>query len=270
MSVPVPTSALPREVFPNLFWLASCIEVEIGQPLQGGALAESKTVHAHTSAFLLVGNEATLIVDTGQPKHWPEMKRQLHSVLGDRALDYVFATHPECVHYGNMPFLLDAFPRARAIGDITNYDLFLPDYAGRFERRGAGDVIDLGGRSLLIVEPFIRDLPNSLWGYDLDNRVLFSCDSFAYSHAHNAGECALTSRELPPAQLDDLSLVIRAVMHWSAYTDVTPHFKRLFDFMETYPVDAIAPAHGSFIQDPASFLRLLRQGFDEVRRATYA
>jgi flavorubredoxin len=257
--------ALPRQMAPGLHWLGSCLEVL--PRIRGAYLKDAGTgiLHAHQSFYLVTGSERTIIVDTGQPQHWPELERQLEQALADRRLDYVFPTHPEFVHYGLLPYWLRKFPEARAFGDVRNFALYHPDLRGRFEARRPGDTIDLGDRSLLIVEAIIHDLPNSLWAYDTGSRTLFTSDAFSYSHAHNAGECALTSLELP-ADLDDMAMTISSALHWARYVDDTrPLFDRIRAFQCEHPVDAIAPAHGSFVVDPEVMLELLPRGFAEAR-----
>jgi len=257
--------SLPREIFPGLTWLGSCLEVL--PRIQAAYLkdAGNRILHAHQSFFLVAGTQATAIVDTGQPQHWPALEKQLDEALAGRTLDYVFPTHPEFVHFGLLPYWLRKFPAARAVGDMRNFDLYFPDLADRFDTVRAGDSIDLGGRSLLIVEAIIHDIPNSLWAYDTGSGTLFASDAFAYSHAHNAGECALTSRELPP-NLDDVAMTISSALHWARYVDdVDALFERVHEFAATHPIRAIAPAHGSFVLDPDVMLKLLPEGFREAR-----
>src|SRR5258708_17495960 len=59
---------LPREVAPGIHWIGDCFE--ISTPLG--------EMHSHVSAFLLIGSERTLLVDTGTPAHWQTIKRTLH------------------------------------------------------------------------------------------------------------------------------------------------------------------------------------------------
>lgn len=259
------TPTLPRQMFPGLTWLGSCLEVL--PRIQQAYLKDAgdRILHAHQSFFLVAGTRATAIVDTGQPQHWPQLEAQLERALGGRSLDYVVPTHPEFVHFGLLPYWLDKYPGARALGDVRNFDLYFPEHEGRLETVRPGDEIDLGGRSLLIAEAIIHDIPNSIWAYDTGSQTLFSSDAFAYSHAHNAGECALTSRELT-ASLDDVAMTISSALHWARYVDdVDALFERIREFGREHPIAAIAPAHGSFILDPEVMMDLLPRGFREAR-----
>jgi flavorubredoxin len=260
----VEAPTLPREIFPGLWWLGSCLEVL--PRIRAAYLKDAGTgiLHAHQSFFLILGSRATAIVDTGQPQHWPQIEKQLTDVLGERPLDYVLPTHPEYVHYGLLPYWLKKYPGARAVGDLRNFDLYYPDLADRFETKAPGDAIDLGDRRLLVVEAAIHDIPNSLWAYDTGSQTLFTSDAFAYSHQHNAGECALTSVELP-ADLDDIAMTISSALHWARYVeDTRPLFAKIEAFGREHPIRAFGPAHGSFILDPDVMMDLLPRGFREA------
>ena len=94
MSAQQPAPVLPREMAPGLTWLGTCLEVL--PRIQGAYLkhAGSSILHAHQSFYLVAGERATAIVDTGQPQHWPAIERQLERALAGRTLNYVFPTHP--------------------------------------------------------------------------------------------------------------------------------------------------------------------------------
>lgn len=126
---------LPVEIKPGIFWLGGCVPGDVdGRPL-----------HSSHHQFLIVGDDAVLLVDTWFPSMWPELEHQLHEVLGDRPVDYVFVTHQEIPHCGNIPRLLQKYPGSKIVGDTRDYHLYFPRYADRFEHDDAGDAIDLGG-----------------------------------------------------------------------------------------------------------------------------
>ena len=52
---------LPREVAPGIFWLGECLE----QRQQG------KIYHGCNASFLIVGETASMLVETGHPKDFP-------------------------------------------------------------------------------------------------------------------------------------------------------------------------------------------------------
>ncbi len=249
-------SELPREVMPGLTWLGTCGEINF----QGGI------IHSPWNTFLVSGTEKTLLVDSGAPIGLPVVRRQLESVLQGRPLDYLFPTHPEMPHMGNLGFLLDEYPDLRVVGDLRNYHLYFPEATNRLEQHTIGDRIDLGGRSLVLVEAVIRDLPNTLWAYDTGSRALFVSDGFGYSHAHKAGQCGLTAEELPeePSVAHTAWITFNA-LSWAPYVDPRLHFDRLGKLLEEHPVEIICPAHGSAVTNPSGMIPIMKEGLLAAR-----
>ena len=101
------TPTLPREIASGTFWFGCCLEVH--QP--------PKVLHNHNSSYLLIGSKATVLVDTGMPYGWAKLRSELETVLNGRPLDFVFPTHPEAPHMGNIGPLLELYPRMRIVGD---------------------------------------------------------------------------------------------------------------------------------------------------------
>ena len=259
-----------REVTDSIFWVGGCRKMIVDRQL----------VHNHHSAYLIVGTERTLIVDTSSPGFWPALEEQLVSVLGDRPLDYVAPTHPEVAHAGNLGHLMAKYPHARLAGDVRDYHLHFPDLAARFEPVDIGSEIELGGAFAFVVLPApIRDLPSSIWGFERRRRVMFVGDGFGYVHrgssggdldlpVHAPGECRLLSDELgAPPSVELTEHVTRQALAWSRFVDATEILREVDELMERYPPAIIAPAHGNVISNPAAVWPVIRSSFDRAFRA---
>ena len=245
----------PRKIAPNAYWFSTCLPFSVN----------SREVHNHNSCFLVIGETATILIDTGLPFSWEELKQQLLDVLEGRQLDYVFATHPESPHMGNTGPLLDLFPQAQLVGDLRNYQLYYPRLTHRFAHKIAGDEIDLGGRRLIMVPAAVHDLRNTLWGYDTLHKILFVSDGYPYTHEHEAGQCALTSEELPSSVLpEDTGPVIEGALGWTRHVDAGLTIADLLDVLESYPPDIIAPAHGGVVTNPAELTEVFKAGLRRV------
>jgi hypothetical protein len=91
-----------------------------------------------------------------------------------------------------------------------------------------GEAIDLGGRRFVDIEPVIRDLRTTLWGFDTAERVLFPGDGFAYSHYHWDGHCGKVAEEAESLDLVDVSAVFaERALYWTTFTDMTIYADRL-------------------------------------------
>jgi flavorubredoxin len=246
---------LPREFLPGAFWFSTCLDI----------LVNGRKLHNHNSCYLLIGDRATALVDTAVPFGWKTLRTQISQALGGRALDYVFATHPEAPHMGNTGPLLHDYPHARVVGDLRNYELYLPEFMDRFQPMCAGDSLDLGGRHLQMVPAAVHDLPNSLWGYEPEHRILFVSDGYPYTHDHEAHQCAMTSRELPMLpRPEDTGVVIESALFWTRYVPAEFTIRDLDALLARHPADIIAPAHGGVILDAREVTEVFKAG---LRRA---
>jgi flavorubredoxin len=250
----VETERLPRELAPGLVWFAVCTSLT----------HEESIVHSYHSMYLVSGADASLLVDTGNPKDWHAVQRQLCSLLADGRppLRYVVPTHTEVPHAGNLGRILALFPDAEAVGDVRDLHLVFPRFADRLTRARPGDLVELGGgRTFEFVGAEIRDLVTTLWGYDASSRTLFTADGFAYMHHHLAEECGRLAEEMPDLPLGEFSAVFNSyALYWTKFTDLRPHLNRLDALLERFSVQLIAPAHGSPIADPRLTVPRVREG----------
>ena len=113
-------TSLPRPLSRGVTWLGECLAL----PYRGIML------HSYHSLYLIAGERASLIVDTGHPKDWEAVDMQLDAVLGTgiAPVRYLFPTHAEVPHSANLANLLAKFPEAQVCGDVRDYHLIFPGY----------------------------------------------------------------------------------------------------------------------------------------------
>lgn len=250
--------SFPREISPNTYWFSTCLPFSVN----------GREVHNHNSCFLVIGRDRVALVDTGLPFSWDELKGQLLEVLAGRDIDYVFATHPESPHMGNAGPLMDMFPQAQLVGDLRNYHLYYPKLTHRFSHKQEGDVLDLGDRQLIMVHAAAHDLKNTLWAYDTLHHVLFVSDGYPYTHEHEAGQCALTSEELPYAPApSDTGPVIEGALGWTRHVDAELVIADVLEVLRRYPPKIIAPAHGGVVTNPDQLTEVFKGGLRRVSGA---
>jgi flavorubredoxin len=229
-----------REVAPGLHWLCGCISLEY----------KGRMIHSYVAPYLILGAEKTLMVDSGHGGHWPMVKAKLDRLLDGRPLDYVFPTHPEMPHAGNVSRLLEEHPGCQIVGDIRDLHLYFPGDTARFVSKRAGDALDLGDRTFTFHEAIVRDLTNTLWGFDDGSGTLFVADGFGFSHYHGAGECGSFAEELDEEiQADQVTFLNDAALAWIRYTDLRPIMARVDALVAELDVRIVAPAHGAIITD---------------------
>jgi flavorubredoxin len=243
---------LPREVAPGVFWLGECLE----QRQQG------KIYHGCNASFLIVGETASMLVETGHPKDFPITEAQLNTLLpGWPPLKYLFVTHQETPHCGGLGRVLTRFPDALLVGDISDYHLAFPQHEHRMRMMKEGDEIDLGGRSFRAVEPVVRDMRTTWWGFETRERVLFPGDGFAYSHYHEDGHCGLFAEEATSLDLQDTTAVFADLaLWWTKWADMTNYCARLDSLMQQLDVKTVCPTHGLVITDIAKTMPKVKEG----------
>ncbi len=173
------------------------------------------------NAFVIHAREPVL-VDTGLAALEGEFMRALKDVTNPADLRWIWITHADADHIGNLHAVLRAAPRAIV---ITNYlgmgKLAMQGIpAERVFLLNAGQRFDIGDRRLLAITPPSYDAPETMALYDEKARCLFSSDCFGaildvpYETANNipmpvlregciawAGVDAPWLKQIPPEKL---------------------------------------------------------------------
>ena len=236
-------SKLPREILKNVYWLGDCLE----QRYQG------KIYHSYNSSYLVIGEEAALLVETGHPKDFNELHDQIVGILENKKvpLKYIFITHQETPHAGGVGRFLNIYQDIEIHGDVNDYHMAFPNYSANFKAMEVGDSIDLGGgMNFIAAEPVVRDMRTSLWGYITPYNLLFPGDGFAYSHYHWDGHCGMIAEEADTLDLFDVSAVFAELaLFWTNFVDMEIYTKKLKELVDELDIKYIAPTHGLPILD---------------------
>lgn len=244
---------LPREIASGVFWLGDCLEQQY----------KGKTYHSYNAAFLMIGSEASMLIETGHPKDFPVIEQQMIDLLSDSQppLKHLFITHQETPHSGGLGRVLQNWPDITVHGDVADYHLAFPQYADQLHSMEVGDDIDLGGRKLVAVEPVIRDLRTTLWGFDTATNTLFPGDGFAYSHYHWDGHCGKVAEEAESLDLQDvLAVFAERALYWTTTTDMNIYVDKLEALMAELDVKIVAPTHGLPVTNLAVTMPKVRDG----------
>ncbi|HYZ47517.1 MAG TPA: MBL fold metallo-hydrolase [Sphingomonas sp.] len=250
MSPHPPTGAFPRALSETLLWTGGCLSV----------LYHDRMVHSHTSAYLVLGTERTMLVDTGNAQDWPRIEGDVERFLAGRTLDFVFPTHGELPHCGLLTAWLDKYPDALAVGSLRDFPLYYPDYADRMRSVAAGEAIDLGDRRIVFLPPVWRDLRDTLWAFDTTERTLFVADAFAYLHYHEADRCDHLISEQPLPAVEMIKYFNERAMYWTRFTDTERSFADIDEMLAVLRPKLIATAHGGVIDATEAMLPLVKQG----------
>lgn len=131
------------------------------------------------NAHVIHGPEPVL-VDTGLASLRVEFLAALSGILDPSTLRWIWITHMDADHVGNLQAVLDLAPSARVVTTYLGMGkmgmLGLP--VARAFLLNPGQRLDAGGRRLEAVAPPTFDAPETTGLYDPGSRALFSADCF--------------------------------------------------------------------------------------------
>lgn len=131
------------------------------------------------NAYLLHGGDP-LLVDTGLAVLRDEFMGALSSVIDPAELRWIWITHMDADHVGNLQAVLARAPNARIVTTYVGMAKMglLGFPTERAYLLNPGQQLDLGDRVLRAVAPPTFDAPETTGIYDAGSQVLFSADCF--------------------------------------------------------------------------------------------
>lgn len=167
---PATSELRPIEIAPNTFVIHNSYS------------APGAPVTVHMNAMLIRGAEP-VVVDTGAPLHRDIYLEDLFTLVDPLDVRWVFLSHDDIDHYGNVHEVLDACPNATLIANwylcerISVDRLDVPPTRMRWVNDG--ETIDAGDRILAAVRPPLYDSPTTRGLFDPTTGVYWASDCFA-------------------------------------------------------------------------------------------
>ena len=132
------------------------------------------------NAFILKAKEPVLI-DTGMGIDGEEFMAALRSAIDPRDLKWVWLTHDDADHTGNLQQVLAEAPQARLIANslaVLRMSTAWPVPMDRVYWLNPGESVSVGDRKLAAVRPPLFDNPTTIGIYDDKSGAFFSADCF--------------------------------------------------------------------------------------------
>jgi flavorubredoxin len=151
------------------------------------------------NAFVIKASEPVL-VDTGMGLDGDVFLDALTSILDPRDLKWIWLTHDDADHTGNLRRVLEAAPNARLVANslaVLRISTSWPIPMQRVLWLNSGDSVQAGDRTLTAIRPPLFDNPTTIGLYDDRSRVFFSADFFGAIIASPVANAA----DVPPADL---------------------------------------------------------------------
>ena len=213
----------------------------------------------HMNSMVITGQEP-VVVDTGLALLREEWLDQIFSLVEPEDIRWIYLSHDDADHVGNLGALLDAAPQAKL---VTNWfqiermsgDIVIPPY--RMAWVNNGDDFMAGDRLFRAVRPPIFDSPTTRGLFDTKTGVYWGGDSFAAP---------------TPAQIDDAAdmpaeafaggflAFARMISPWHQYLDQA-RYEELIASVQRLPIRVAVGGHG-----PAVRGAQIAQSFDLLRQ----
>lgn len=235
---------------------------------------ETFLVHAHQgegtapvsvalNALVIRGAEP-VVVDTGMPEHRDQFLDDVCSIVDPADIRWIFISHDDVDHHGNLSALLDLAPAATV---VVNW--FLAERMGaslgvspmRQRWLGDGERLDVGDRTLVAVRPPVYDSPTTRGLFDPTTGVYWASDAFATPMTTPVRDVAA----LDPVFWDEGMLMFnRYLSPWLSIVDEA-RFQGEVDRVQALGASCIVGAHTPLIGRSH-----LDQAISATRRSTTA
>jgi flavorubredoxin len=220
------------------------------------------------NAFLILGSEKTVLVDTVKGPFYDEMMRRIRSVCDPSQIDVILSNHAEMDHSGGLPQAIQQLA-PEAVYASANGCKALENHFGLGESVQAvkdGECLELGDIRLSFAETRMCHWPDSMVSYLHDDELLFSQDAFGMH---------LASYERFADEIDAGRLHHEAAKY---YANILLHLSRFvrksMDKLNGLglPIRIVAPDHGPIYRREQDIVEVLRwyDGWAEQRKIAKA
>jgi flavorubredoxin len=233
-----PTTYVPPTKVADETWVIHQVQPALGQPL-----------FVYLNSMVIRGAEP-MLVDTGTPANRTQWLEDAFSIVEPADVQWVFLSHDDVDHTGNLDQVMDACPNAKL---VCNWAM-VERHTNCFEFPLArcrwimdGDTLDIGDRQLLARRPPVYDSPTTRGLFDPTTGVYWSVDTFA---------TPLPDPDLGVADLDpefwDFGLALfalGAVSPWLSLVD-EDKYARYVEQTQGLDIKTVAACHSPVIEGP--------------------
>ncbi len=246
-AVPDVPVVVPQRIAPDTFLIPNLTSAQPG-------------TYVFMNSLVILAAEP-VVVDTGAPFFRERWLDGVSSVVEPADVRWVFLSHDDGDHIGNLAEILELAPNATVVTNFFSNERARSDHPGvmPIERQvwlEAGSSFDAGDRRLHLFRPPIFDGPTTRGLYDERTGVMWAVDSFAALTTGAVYEAV----DLPSELYDEsFRLFNSLVSPWHEWLDQRV-YRRHVDSIEAIAPTTIASAHGPILRN--SFIP---GAFDRVR-----
>ncbi|MFF5701398.1 MBL fold metallo-hydrolase [Streptomyces sp. NPDC012794] len=223
------------------------------------ALQAPPVGHFPMNSMVIRGAEPVL-VDTGAPAVRSQWLEAAWSVVDPLDVRWIFLTHDDRDHAGNLLAVLAECPNATLLTTWFSIGRMAEEWetpVNRCRFMNDGDTIDAGDRTLVAKRPPLYDNPTTRALFDTKTSVLWSVDTFATNVPAPMPE---TSALTPDEFRDGQFFGGRLVSPWSALLD-DEKFGAVVNAFQDLDAQVIAGCHCPVLRGPH-----IPEAYDLLRR----
>lgn len=214
------------------------------------------------NSAVITGREP-IVIDTGTPVNRARWIEHLGSIVDPADVRWIFISHDDQDHAGNLAVLMELCPRATVLtswfglGRMVSTDgIELPLHRVRFVNDG--DAVDIGDRTLRAVLPPIFDNPTTRGVFDPSTGFFWAADCFGAP----VPEFVPEADDVPAAEWRAGFLMLhRMLAPWHTMLDHRRYATAAIDRLQQMPITTIAGAHGPVVRGSriTEAFRMLRE-----------
>jgi flavorubredoxin len=196
---------------------------------------------------MVIAGEQPVLVDTGAPATRDEYWAQVEAVVDPVGVRWIFVSHEDVDHHGNLDEALARCPDAVVVASWLLAQRVAPGGPLPLERCrwvNDGDTIDVGDRTLLAVRPPAYDSPTTRGLFDPTTGVDWASDCFGTPVPHEVDEvCELDD----DTWIEGFTSFHALLSPWIA--DIDPiRWRQAVGRIASLGATTIASAHGPVIR----------------------
>jgi len=147
-----------------------------------------ETKYGTTYNSYFINAQKKTIIETVKEKFKDEYLAKIRQVTNPSEIEYIILDHTEPDHSGSLSHLLEIAPNATVVasGQALTYLQEIMGKPFKSLKVKDGDTLDLGNKTLKFIGAPNLHWPDSIYTYLVEDKLLFTCDSFGSHFCHEA------------------------------------------------------------------------------------
>jgi flavorubredoxin len=226
------------QISKNVFWVGKVDDRKV--PFHRLILERGTT---YNSYFLTT--EKPTIIDTVDMRYGKEYMDNLSKLVNPESIEYIVINHVEPDHAGALPALAARAKKAKIVttelAAVILKDMFKLNNS-EFVIIKDGTTIDIGGKTLRFFETPYLHTEETMITYDVEDKILFSCDVFSTHIATYELFNDLAESEY----IEDFKVYYKLIM-----SPHRPYVRDMLEKIKLLDIETIAPSHGYILRKNA-------------------